>query len=225
MEGGSGRHYIQGPAKYFSARGWDVVAWNCRTCSGEINIQPRLYHHAATDDLHTVVEHINASKKYDEIVMAGFSMGGSLIMKFLGEGKCPVPVNIKKAVTFSVPCNLGASARQLSRPGRGFYRKSFLKKLGEKIKVKAMQFPDLISFDGYDQVKSFPQFEERYTAPIHGFESADHFYKVASCEQYLEAIAIPTLIVNALNDPFFSDECYPVEQAEQYDNVFLEMPK
>ena len=224
LEGGSHRHYMLGPAKYFSDRDWDVVSWNCRTCSGEMNKQLRMYHHAATDDLAAVVNHIVNKKEYSKIVLAGFSMGGSLIIKYLGEGQ-HVPKEIFKSVVFSVPCDLKDSALTLSRKGRGFYRKKFLGKLKEKISEKAKMYPKKISVEGIEQIVHFPQFDEKYTAPLHGFDSADDFYHKASAKNYLEGIEQPTLIVNALNDPFFTEASYPFKEVDKLDKVFLETPK
>lgn len=224
LEGDSKRHYMKGPAKYFSDKGWDVVAWNCRSCNGEINRQPRLYHHADTEDLDTILKHINENNNYNEIVLAGFSMGGSIILKYLGEERQKVN-NIIKAVTFSVPCDLKDSALTLSKKGRGFYRKKFLDKLKLKMKQKASIYPDKFNMEGIDDIKHFPEFEEQFTAPIHGFENADDFYKKASAKYYLNGIEIPTLIVNAINDPFFSEACYPYDEVEKLEYVFLETPR
>lgn len=224
LEGDSERHYMKGPAKYFSDRHWDVVAWNCRSCSGEMNRQPRLYHHAATDDLEIVIDHINENKDYDRIVLAGFSMGGSIILKYLGEDR-KLPDNIVSSINFSVPCDLKASAVELSKFFKSFYRKKFLKKLKVKMTAKAQQFPELVSVDNIELIDSFPKFDERYTAPIHGFKNAVDFYHKASVKNYLQGIRIPTLIVNALNDPFFSKACYPFAEVKNMEQVYLETPK
>ena len=224
LEGSSNRHYMKGPALYFSERGWDVVAWNCRSCSGEINRQPRMYHHAATDDLETVIRHIINKNKYKQVVLAGFSMGGNLILKYLGENGNEIPKQITKAITFSVPCNLGDSADRLSK-NLAFYRKRFLAKLKMKMKKKSHLFPHIIAVDGLDEINEFRAFDERYTAPLHGFRNADHFYASGSASQYLSGITIPALIVNALNDPFFPDSCYPFNIAKNLANVYLETPK
>lgn len=225
LEGSSDRGYMKGMAKYFNERDWDIVAYNCRGCSGEINRQPRLYHHGDTDDVSHVVDYINKENDYSEIVMMGFSMGGSLILNYLGNQKHVIPENIKAVVTFSVPCDLKATAEELSRKGRGFYRKRFLKKLTTKIQQKAKQFPKVINIEDLHEVKNFFDFETKYTAPLHGFENANAFYEYASAGNYLENIKIPTLIVNAANDPLFSEACYPIRQAKKSSTVYLEIPK
>ena len=225
LEGSADRHYMKSPAKFFHAKGWDAVAWNSRTCSGEMNRVKRLYHHGATDDLETVVNYINTHYSYKRIVLAGFSMGGSLILKYLGEREPNLPENIDRAVTFSVPCHIKSSALELSKSSNRFYRRRFLSKLKEKIRLKAERFPDEIDVTDIDKIDHFPDFEERYTAPLHGFKNADDFYGKVSAHQFLETIPVKTLIVNAINDPFFPEACYPVAIVEKLKNVYLEMPK
>lgn len=223
LEGSSDRQYIRGAAKSFSNNGWDVLAWNCRSCSGELNGKPRLYHHAATEDLSDVIDSV--INKYEVITLVGYSLGGSLILKYLGETGQKVDPRIKAAAVFSVPCDLKSSALELSKPKNRYYLKRFLKKLGKKIKAKSNQFPGIISYDGFDKITSFYEFDARYTAPLHGFRDADHFYQVASSKNYLAGLSTPILLVNAKNDPFLNEKCCPVEFAESSKHLFLEMPK
>ncbi|MBL7853335.1 MAG: alpha/beta fold hydrolase [Cyclobacteriaceae bacterium] len=223
LEGSSDRHYVKSMARYLGQHGWDVLAWNCRSCSGEMNRLPRLYHHGATDDLSAVIDHARL-KHYDTVALVGFSMGGSLTLKYLGERGLNVPPEISAAVAFSVPCHLGSSARELDKPEKAFYRDRFLKKLKKKMIEKAARFPDLISVRHIDTIRTFADFDNAYTAPLHGFTHAEDFYQRASSGQYLAGIRKPVLIVNAENDPFLPKECYPVALAQQHDFVHLEMP-
>ena len=110
LEGDSARHYVIRTADYFSQRGWDIIAWNCRSCSGEMNRLPRLYHHGDTVDLGFVVD-LSLGLGYDSIVLVGTSMGGSMSLKYLGEADRNR--RIKGAITFSVPCNLKDSSDAL----------------------------------------------------------------------------------------------------------------
>jgi predicted alpha/beta-fold hydrolase len=224
LEGNSERHYSKGVAHYFYQRGWDALAWNCRGCSGEMNRLPRFYHHGATEDIAAVIDHA-LRKKYTQIALIGFSMGGSMSLKYIGERKDKLPPEIKSTVVFSVPCDLGSSARELDKPNKKFYLNRFLKKLEKKIKMKSQKFPDLISIDGFEKIKTFRDFDNRYTAPLHGFSDADDFYNKASSGPYLSSIKIPSLIVNALNDPFLPDACYPFDVAKTHPFVHLETPE
>ena len=224
LEGSSERHYSKGAAHYFYERGWDALAWNCRGCSGEMNRLPRFYHHGATEDLAAVIDHA-VQKKYSHIALVGFSMGGSMSLKYLGERKGQFPAEIKATVAFSVPCDLGDSARELDKPNKKFYLNRFLKKLEKKIRSKSTRYPELISVEGIEKINSFRMFDNRYTAPLHGFADADDFYQKASSRQYLSTIQIPTLIVNALNDPFLPESCYPFDIARTHEHLHLETPE
>jgi predicted alpha/beta-fold hydrolase len=223
LEGSSDRHYVRGMAKYFFERGWDALAWNCRSCSGEMNRLPRFYHHGATEDLKSVVDHVG-SAEYESIALVGISMGGSLSLKYAGEHEA-FPAKVKAIATFSVPCHLGSSARELDRRAKKFYLERFLKKLGKKIQMKAAMFPEIISDSGFEKIRSFAEFDNKYTAPLHGFHDASDFYERASSLSFLPHIKIPSLIVNALNDPFLPRECFPYEIARRSPFVFLETPR
>lgn len=224
LEGSSERHYAKGMAKYFFQHGWDAIAWNCRGCSGEMNRLPRFYHHGATEDLDAVVQHASRVKKYTSIVLVGISMGGSMSLKYLGEQVDKLSGPVKGAAVFSVPCHLGSSAKELDKPTKRFYLNRFLKKLGKKIKVKSEKFPEIISYRGFEKIKSFEEFDNRYTAPLHGFKDASDFYERASSLHYIHKIKVPALIVNALNDPFLPPLCFPYEIAKHHETFFLETP-
>jgi predicted alpha/beta-fold hydrolase len=219
LEGGSERHYSRGMAKYFYSQGWDALAWNCRSCSGELNRLPRFYHHGDTADLQHVIDEAYR-KEYDHIALVGFSMGGSFSMKYLGEQGSNIDKRIKGGVGFSVPCSLGSSPAELDKPSKSFYRNRFLRKLGKKILAKSFIYPDKMSYKGYENIKTFKQFDDIYTSPLHGFKNAADFYSKSSCDQYLKNITVPALIVNAANDPFLTPECYPKDLS----NIYLEYP-
>jgi len=223
LEGSSERHYSRGMAKYFYNRGWDALAWNCRSCSGELNRLPRFYHHGDTEDLQHVIDEA-FRKDYDHVVVVGFSMGGSFSMKYLGEQGSKIDKRIKGGAAFSVPCSLGSSAAELDKSSKSFYRNRFLRKLGKKILAKSFIYPDKISYEGYEKIKTFKQFDDRYTSPLHGFKNASDFYSRSSCDQYLANIVVPALIVNAANDPFLTPECYPKELLKDHPYVHLEIP-
>lgn len=224
LEGDSKRHYVKSCARHFNKAGFDVLAWNYRSCGGEMNRTLRLYHHGVTDDLETVIEHAIDTRKYKKIVLVGFSMGGSTTLKYLGENGSNVPKHIVGAATFSVPCNLWDSAHQLTFPENSFYKNRFLKKLIKKIKLKHQQFPNEINIEGIDKINSFGPFDRRYTAPLHGFRNERHFYKTVSSDLHYTGIKIPALIVNALNDPMLGEKCYPYEVCRKHEYLHLETP-
>ena len=224
LEGDSKRHYVTGMAKIFTQNGYDALGWNCRSCSGEINKLPRFYHHGDTTDLREVIQYTIKTFHYSEIILVGFSMGGSLTLRILGEDPEAVPYQIKKAIAFSVPCDLLSSVKKLSEGGNKIYNNRFLKKLGKKIAIKEKLFPNIINASGYHKIKHFVDFDNRYTAPLHGFINAQDFYIRASVKPYLKNIRVPALMVQAANDSFLTPECICYEQAEQNKYLYLEVP-
>ena len=224
LEGDSHRHYVLGMAKLFSQNGYDALGWNCRSCSGELNRLVHFYHHGDTGDLRLVIDHSIKKYGYEEIILVGFSMGGSLTLRILGESPQTVPTQIKKAIAFSVPCDLLAGVKALSKRSNALYANRFLKKLGEKIKQKEKLFPGKISYEGYTNIRDFTEFDNRYSAPLHGFKDGNDFYAKASVQSFLKHIRVPALLVQALNDPFLTEECIPYEDAAANDFLFLETP-
>jgi predicted alpha/beta-fold hydrolase len=222
LEGNSYRSYITNMAQHLIKHGYDICAWNFRGCSGEINKQIRMYHSGSTNDLDEVVDYVKS--KYDEVYLVGFSMGGNLTLKFLGEKGNNLNHKIKGAVTFSVPTDLSGSCDRLEKWYNRIYMKRFLTNLKGKLIIKQNLFPNQISLENYDSIKSFREFDERYTAPIHGFKNANDYYEKCSSKQFISLITVPTLIVNAKDDPFLSKSCFPVEECMNNKNVYLEIP-
>lgn len=225
LEGSSDRHYVLGLVKLFNLNGFDVLAWNNRSCSGEMNLAPRLYHHGTSEDLKLVVEYVNNMQNYTSIYLSGISMGGAQTLKYIGENADTLPPEIKAAAVYSTPCNLPSSAATLKLSGNAFYKKRFLGKLKAKLASKAAQYPDLIDLHKLAGIKDFDAFDTHFTAPLHGFKDAADFYATVSADNWLDKINIPTLIVNALNDPLLGKACYPIGLADEHDQIFLEMPK
>ncbi len=224
LEGHSRRPYIQGLARALLQEGWDVLAWNFRSCGGVMNHQPRFYHSGATCDLHRVVGH-GLSQGYQTLGLAGFSMGGNLSLLYLAEQGEQIDSRICGGIAFSVPCDLAGSADTLALPSRKIYMDRFLKDLKVKMEEKAQRFPDLIDVADFDRIRSFHEFDDRFTAPLHGFASAQEYWQECSALTRLKDIRVPALMVNALDDPFLSDRCFP-EQAAVFGNFArAEYPK
>jgi uncharacterized protein len=220
LEGNSKRPYVTGMARVFHLAGYDVLAWNYRGCGGEVNLQRRFYHSGATDDLDTVVKH--AEKKYQHIILIGFSLGGNLTLKYLGERQ--QRSIISHAVVFSVPLHLHASCIQISTPGNWLYAQRFLKSLKKKVIDKAAVRSD-IDLAPLPSINTLIEFDDHYTSQIHGYRDAIDYYTHCSSLYFLPAVTTRTLIVNAANDPFLSPECYPAEVLKTHPYVRLEVPK
>ena len=223
LEGDSRRKYMLGMCLALLPLGWDCICRNFRCCGGEINQGPQMYHSGETNDLHSVIEYC-LRQGYKRLALVGFSMGGNQILKYLGEEPKRVPEAVKAAVVFSVPCDLTGSARELDKFNNRIYMNYFLKSLRQKIKYKHIRYPEYYPLQGLDHIRTFAEFDNRYTAPIHGFASAQDYWTRASSLPHLSKISIPTLMVNAMNDPFLSDACFPVKLAEQSAHFYFEAP-
>ncbi|MCB0564672.1 MAG: alpha/beta fold hydrolase [Phaeodactylibacter sp.] len=224
LEGNSDRHYMKGMANLFAGRGWDALAWNCRSCSGEMNRQLRMYNHGDIEDIGAVIQHALSIKDYEQVVLIGFSMGGSILMKYLGVQGKEAPEQVSRGVAFSAPCNLEASVEALELPGNAFYKRRFFKSLRAKIEAKAEQYPNAIDTSKLDEIREWRDFDNFFSAPINGYEDAADFYRRASAQNYMAGTDRPILLVNAVNDPILPPECSPVALCEQHDKIFLERP-
>ncbi|PIQ60429.1 MAG: alpha/beta hydrolase [Bacteroidetes bacterium CG12_big_fil_rev_8_21_14_0_65_60_17] len=214
LEGNSDKPYIRGMVRTLTQAGHDVVAWNFRGCSGEPNRQLHFYHSGATDDLDTVLRHVRT--RYDHVALVGFSMGGNKVLKYLGEQGDRALADA--GVTFSVPCDLTTSAEVIERRENRIYLKRFIRSMQAKVAEKASLFPGLLDTEGLEKIVSFREFDDRYTAPLHGFRDALDYWEKASCIHVLEDIRRPALLINAQDDSFLSPSCTP-----DSDNPYLEV--
>ncbi len=216
--------YIRGMAAALIRRGWDVLTWNFRGCGGEPNRLLRMYHSGATEDLHAVVTHALENHPADTLDLVGFSLGGNLTLKYLGECPTELSPRLHRAVAYSVPCDLACSSGKLAIPSNRLYMERFLVAMRAKIHAKKKLFPDQLDLTGLRRVRTFQQFDDRYTAPIHGFRDAADYWKRNSCRQFLPHIALPVLLVNAANDPFLGPACFPFEEAAASRFLHFESP-
>jgi len=221
LEGNSSQTYVRGMAETLHAAEWDVLAWNFRGCGGGPNRLLRAYHSGDSADLATVIAH--AAVDYPQIALVGFSLGGNVMLKYLGEA--PPHPSIVAAAAISVPLDLASSAHALDqRRSNRLYLRRFLVSLIAKIEAKAREFPGELNMEGIRDIRSFEEFDGRFTAPLHGFRDAEDYWKRASARQFLPQISVPTLILNARNDPFLTTASMPSREAETNPSLFLEAP-
>jgi uncharacterized protein len=223
LEGNARRKYMLGMANAFYGRGWDVIGYNYRGCGGEPNRLHVSYHAGATDDLRLVIEWAHTPARRD-LALVGFSLGGNLTLKYLGEDPDRVHPAIKAAATFSVPVELGDSCRALAKPNNRIYQERFLRRLAKKIRLKARQHPQQVDPGLLARVKTLYDFDNYYTAPLHGFVDAEDYYRQCSCLGHLTGIRIPTLLVSAKNDPFLAPSSYPWAEARESEMFHMETP-
>lgn len=225
LEGSSRAKYIQGMIPRFREKGFDALAWNCRTCGGEMNRTERFYHSGASHDLATVLDHVLKTRAYSEIDLIGFSMGGNITLKYLGEKAEQIDSRIKKAVVFSVPLDLGSATRKMTGGMGTIYTYRFVRTLNQKLRLKKHFLEKKgIGLEGVHTIRDFKTWDGRFTAPLHGFKDAEDYYARSSSGPLIKNIRIPTLIVNAKNDPFLGAECYPEEQLNGHAYVRFEAP-
>ena len=222
LEGSSTQTYIRGMAATLAGAGWDSLAYNFRGCSGEPNRLPRAYHSGETEDLRAVIAHAVAA--YSTIALVGFSLGGNVILKYLGEA--PSHPAIRTAAAICAPIDLAACARKLDqRRSNRIYLRRFIVSLVDKIEAKATLFPDIVDATGARNLDSFQAFDDRYTGPMHGFRDAEDYWTQSSARQFLRNITVPTLLLQPRNDPFLAPEAYPWPEAEANPHFFLETPE
>ncbi len=223
LEGHAQRPYVTGTAKLFNQNGMDAVCVNFRGCSGEDNRFYRSYHSGATEDLEDVIQYCIQQKKYKTIYLKGISLGGNVVLKYLGEDRV-IPSEIKAAIAISTPANLNGSATELHKMKNRAFAIRFRKHLLDKLRVKQKQFPERLKDKDLNEIKTLREFDEFYTSKAHGFKGATDYYEKCSSVQFLHNIKVPTLMISALNDSFLSPGCFPVKAAKHNDNLFLEMP-
>lgn len=221
LEGSADALYIRSMSAALKTKQWDVLTWNYRGCGSETNRLLRSYHSGESNDLRLVIEH--AAQSYEELVLVGFSLGGNITLKYLGEA--PPHPHVRGAVAISAPVDLATCAQTLDElPSNRFYLQRFLKTLIAKIELKARRFPGELDTARIRAIRSFREFDDRYTAPLHGFNDADDYWARASSLPHLPRITVPALLLNAKNDPFLSEESFPHEIAEKHAWLFLETP-
>lgn len=223
LEGDSARPYITGSAKLLLQSGHHCCALNLRGCSGQPNQLFRSYHSGATEDLGEVLQHILGTTDYDRIYLKGFSLGGNLILKYLGEGQ-QLPKEIKGAVAISVPCDLHSSSKQLHRLENFLYHQRFKKHLLAKLRQKQGLFPELMPDSEFKKIRKLKDFDDIYTSRAHQFRDALDYYEKCSSLPLLPHIKVPCLIINARNDSFLGPSCYPWAEAGDNPRLFLEVP-
>ncbi|MDO5655656.1 MAG: alpha/beta fold hydrolase [Flavobacteriaceae bacterium] len=224
LEGSSQSRYNLALANLFNSNSLDVCAVNFRGCSGQPNLKYICYHSGKTDDVEFIVNQIVTKTKYDQLFLHGVSLGGNVLLKYLGENK-NLPIQIKSAMAVSTPCDLSGSSRKLLNFRNQIYTQNFTRQLLQKLKTKQQQFPEMFELNSLKAIRNVLEFDELYTSKAHGFTDAEDYYQKSSSLQFLEHIRIPTLLLNAQNDSFLSKESFPYTMAENHPFLYLETPK
>jgi len=226
LEGSSRAAYMKGMAQHLSRSGWDVLALNYRGCSGEPNRLWRSYHSGATEDLATVLAHAMRRGTYQSLGLVGFSLGGNLVLKFLGERGADLPAPIRWAAAVSAPCDLKAGALRMAQADNRLYMHRFMRTLRAKVRYKIRTFSGAPrDADRFQGLRTFQAFDDLYTAPAHGFRDAEDYWRQCSARHFIAGIRVPTLLINARNDPFLAGACFPWQEARASAWLYLETPR
>lgn len=222
LEGSSGAPYVKSLAKALKRLPWDLVAMNMRGCSEEPNRAVRFYHSGETGDLREVLSHLET--RYRRVFLFGFSLGGNVVLKYMGENADRVNSMVAGAVAVSAPIDLEGSALKIGERRNRFYMRRFIRMLSLKIEAKAQLYPEELDASGVRGLKDFLDFDGRFTAPLNGFSSAQDYWRRCSALNWLRDIRVPSLLINARNDPFLSPACFPASDVEESASLYSVFP-
>ena len=219
--------YAHGMFAEARRRGWSADMLMFRSCDGELNDARRFYHSGETTDLDFVVSVLTARHPNLRLVLCGVSLGGNVLLKWLGERGSAVPAQVMRAAAVSVPYDLEASARLLEHGFGRVYARHFLRTLTAKAFQKLERYPDLCDADRLHRARTFFEYDDVLTGPLHGFTGAHDYYEKSSSIHYLDAIRVPTLLFSACNDPFLPRSTLSavrnIARGNQY--LFVEFPR
>lgn len=204
LEGDARRSYASETYRQLARRGVRGVGMNFRSCSGEMNRTSSLYHAGKTDDVATVVNWLDDLFPHVAKGLVGYSLGGNMLLKYLGERGENTPIQAAAAV--SPPFDLGRIARTFHVGSGRPYASSFMKSLRNKALIHAQMNGSKIDVQGVLAAKTMADFDDAVTAPLHGFRDADDYYARSSSGQFLSGIRVPTLVIRAIDDPFFGSD-------------------
>jgi predicted alpha/beta-fold hydrolase len=202
LEGSIRSHYIQGLLGQARARGWRAAVLIWRSCGRELNRARRFYHSGETADLAFALDHLSTKFTGVPIVLAGASLGGNVLLKFLGEQEDRISPRIQGAVAVSVPFDLSRSSRHIDKGFARVYQRHFLRSLKRKAMAKLDRYPDLFSEERLSRARTMFDFDDCFTAPVHGFTGAEDYYSRSSSLRWLDRIRVKTLLLSAVDDPF-----------------------
>lgn len=216
LEGSIDSIYFLGLILELARHNWNVVAMEFRACSGEINRAKRMYHSGETTDVAWVVDRLIERWPEIELYVAGFSLGGNVTAKWFGESGAALPRHVKAGAVVSAPYDLVVSGLHMDTGISRLYVLHFLRKLMPKVIAKERQYPGLLDVERLKKARTFKEFDDHATAPLHGFKDAHDYYTSVACGKFLDGIRRPTLLLSSADDPFNPGETLPCELAERH---------
>jgi uncharacterized protein len=221
LEGSSGSHYSRCVMAQLKITGWRGVVAHFRGCSGELNRLPRAYHSGDADEIGWIVKRLKTFAGSNPLFAIGVSLGGNALLKWLG--RVPVGDILQATVALSAPVDLHVAGRKLEMGFNRIYTQYFLHSLKKKSLLKLSRYPQLFDKNAMLKSNTLYEFDNVVTAPLHGFRDTDDYWTKASAKQDLKNISVPTLLINARNDPFFSPSSLP-QRDDVSASVYLEYP-
>jgi uncharacterized protein len=222
LEGSSNRGYVRNVCSEMVSRGLSPVALNFRGCSGEPNLTDSFYHSGATSDPRFVLELLRARHPGRKVAAMGFSLGGNILLKLMGESDDGGRGLLDAAVAMSVPYDLSAGCGLLEQSPMGrAYSGYFLRSLKNKVRLKEQRLTGKIDTGAVYRAPSLRRFDDLITAPLHGFDDAEHYYHESSSGRYLAGVGVRTLLLHALDDPFLPADAIPRAESERNPNLEL----
>lgn len=223
LEGSIRSHYVGGMFQQARARGWGAALMVHRGCGAAPNVARRFYHSGETSDLAFVFRHLSERHPRSRWALAGVSLGGNVLLKWLGELAAGVDSRIVAAAAISVPYDLEAGARHIASGFARVYDRTFLKTLRRKALAKLERYPDLFERARLEQARSIFEFDDAVTAPVHGFRDARDYYSRSSSLGFLSALRVPTLLLSSVDDPFLPASVLPRVQAAVSGNSSIQL--
>ena len=202
LEGSVRSHYVGGIVALADRRRWNATVFEFRGCGPDLNTAPRMYHSGETTDLGFLVQLMIDRAPKSPIFLAGVSLGGNVLLKWLGERETRVPAQVQAAGAISVPFDLEAGSKNLQHGFARFYDRHFLRSLREKAERKLVQHPNLFEAGRLANARTIEDFDDAVTAPVHGFTGSHDYYQRSSSISWIDKIRVPTLLLSAEDDPF-----------------------
>jgi hypothetical protein len=225
LESSSRSSQVMGLLQAARRSGWRGVGVNFRSCSGTPNRLRRSYHGGDTADLSWVVAQVSVEHPNASVLCAGFSLGGNVLLKYLGEQSTQAPPPLRAAAAISAPFDLAISVRAIEQGFSRVYMRRLLRGLKRKTLAKLWRFPDLVDRQALHALRTVSAFDELVTAPVHGFPSAAAYWAASSSGPMLSRIARPTLLINAQDDPFVPADALPREAIAGNPHLTAEFPR
>lgn len=223
LEGDAGSHYAEALMAALARHGWRGAVPHFRSCGGELNLLPRAYHSGDWEEIDWMLERFAALAGRAPLFAAGVSLGGNALLRWLGERGASAGERVSAAVAVSAPLDLAAGADAIERGFALLYTRMFLRSLKPKVYAKARAHPGLLDVARVRAARTLREFDDAVTAPLHGFADSADYYARASAKPVLHAIRVPTLVLNARNDPFLPGAHLP-GPSEVSSEVTLEYP-